>query len=26
VFWLGSTSPVYVSGTTLDVNAGSYPR
>lgn len=26
VFWLGSTSPEYVSGTTLDVNSGSYPR
>ena len=26
VFWLGSASPEFVSGTTLDVNSGSYPR
>ena len=26
VFWLGSASPEYVSGTTLDVSSGSYPR
>jgi NAD(P)-dependent dehydrogenase (short-subunit alcohol dehydrogenase family) len=26
IFWLGSTSPDYVNGTTLDVNNGSYPR
>ncbi len=26
VFWLGSSSPAYVNGTTLDVNDGSYPR
>jgi 3-oxoacyl-[acyl-carrier protein] reductase len=26
IFWLGSASPEYVSGTTLDVNSGSYPR
>jgi 3-oxoacyl-[acyl-carrier protein] reductase len=26
VFWLGSSSPEYVNGTTLDVNDGSYPR
>ncbi len=26
VFWLGSSSPEYVSGTTLDVNSGAYPR
>src|SRR6185312_1706351 len=26
VFWLGSASPEYVNGTTLDVNDGSYPR
>ena len=26
IFWLGSTSPEYINGTTLDVNSGSYPR
>lgn len=26
ILWLGSTSPAYISGTTLDVNNGSYPR
>jgi 3-oxoacyl-[acyl-carrier protein] reductase len=26
VVWLGTDSPEYVSGTTLDVNSGSYPR
>jgi len=26
ILWLGSTSPDYISGTTLDVNNGSYPR
>lgn len=26
ILWLGSASPDYVSGTTLDVNSGSYPR
>jgi len=26
VFWLGSDAPAYISGTTLDVNNGSYPR
>jgi 3-oxoacyl-[acyl-carrier protein] reductase len=26
ILWLGSASPDYVSGTTLDVNNGSYPR
>lgn len=26
IFWLGSASPAYISGTTLDVNNGSYPR
>jgi 3-oxoacyl-[acyl-carrier protein] reductase len=26
ILWLGSSSPDYVSGTTLDVNSGSYPR
>jgi hypothetical protein len=26
IVWLGSASPEYVSGTTLDVNSGSYPR
>lgn len=26
IFWLGSDSPEYISGTTVDVNAGSYPR
>jgi 3-oxoacyl-[acyl-carrier protein] reductase len=26
VFWLGALSPAYVSGTTVDVNNGSYPR
>ncbi|MDC1311444.1 SDR family oxidoreductase [Burkholderiales bacterium] len=26
VFWLGAASPAYVSGTTVDVNNGSYPR
>lgn len=26
IFWLGSSSPAYLSGTTVDVNNGSYPR
>jgi len=26
IFWLGTSSPEYLSGTTLDVNNGSYPR
>ncbi|HSG74552.1 MAG TPA: SDR family oxidoreductase [Burkholderiales bacterium] len=26
IVWLGSASPDYVSGSTLDVNSGSYPR
>jgi len=26
IAWLGTTSPEYVSGTTVDVNSGSYPR
>jgi 3-oxoacyl-[acyl-carrier protein] reductase len=26
IFWLGTSSPAYMSGTTLDVNNGSYPR
>ncbi|MGH8670397.1 MAG: SDR family NAD(P)-dependent oxidoreductase [Burkholderiales bacterium] len=26
ILWLGSDSPEYVSGTTLDVNGGAYPR
>lgn len=26
ILWLGSACPVYVNGTTLDVNDGSYPR
>ncbi len=26
IFWLGSASPEYMSGATLDVNSGSYPR
>jgi len=26
IVWLGTTSPEYVSGTTVDVNSGSYPR
>jgi 3-oxoacyl-[acyl-carrier protein] reductase len=26
ILWLGTSSPDYVSGTTLDVNSGSYPR
>lgn len=26
IVWLGTESPEYVSGTTVDVNAGSYPR
>ncbi|MBY0504209.1 MAG: SDR family oxidoreductase [Bryobacteraceae bacterium] len=26
ILWLGSASPAYVNGTTLDVNNGSYPR
>jgi NAD(P)-dependent dehydrogenase (short-subunit alcohol dehydrogenase family) len=26
IFWLGSTSPEYINGSTLDVNNGSYPR
>jgi 3-oxoacyl-[acyl-carrier protein] reductase len=26
IFWLGSSSPEYINGSTLDVNSGSYPR
>jgi len=26
IFWLGSNSPAYVNGATIDVNDGSYPR
>jgi len=26
ILWLGTSSPEYVSGTTVDVNSGSYPR
>ena len=26
IVWLGTASPEYVNGTTLDVNDGSYPR
>ena len=26
IFWLGSAAPAYISGATLDVNNGSYPR
>jgi 3-oxoacyl-[acyl-carrier protein] reductase len=26
IFWLGTSSPEYLSGTTVDVNNGSYPR
>lgn len=26
ILWLGTTSPEYTSGTTVDVNSGSYPR
>ncbi|MEO8718211.1 MAG: SDR family oxidoreductase [Burkholderiales bacterium] len=26
ILWLGSSSPDYVSGTTVDVNSGAYPR
>ena len=26
ILWLGTESPDYVSGTTVDVNSGSYPR
>jgi 3-oxoacyl-[acyl-carrier protein] reductase len=26
IFWLGTDSPAYLSGTTIDVNNGSYPR
>jgi NAD(P)-dependent dehydrogenase (short-subunit alcohol dehydrogenase family) len=26
IFWLGTSSPAYLSGTTVDVNNGSYPR
>jgi 3-oxoacyl-[acyl-carrier protein] reductase len=26
IFWLGSTSPEYINGSTIDVNSGSYPR
>jgi NAD(P)-dependent dehydrogenase (short-subunit alcohol dehydrogenase family) len=26
IFWLGTSSPAYISGSTLDVNNGSYPR
>ena len=26
IFWLGSSSPEYLSGATIDVNNGSYPR
>lgn len=26
IFWLGTSSPAYLSGTTVDINNGSYPR
>lgn len=26
IFWLGSSSPAYTNGATIDVNGGSYPR
>lgn len=26
IYWVGSSSPSYISGSTIDVNAGSYPR
>jgi NAD(P)-dependent dehydrogenase (short-subunit alcohol dehydrogenase family) len=26
ILWLGSTSPEYINGVTLDVNNGSYPH
>jgi len=26
ILWLGSASPAYISGSTVDVNSGSYPR
>ena len=26
IFWLGSSSPAYLSGAVVDVNNGSYPR
>jgi len=26
IFWLGTSSPAYMSGTTVDINNGSYPR
>ena len=26
IFWLGTDSPAYLSGATVDVNNGSYPR
>ena len=26
ILWLGSASPEYISGATVDVNSGSYPR
>jgi 3-oxoacyl-[acyl-carrier protein] reductase len=26
ILWLGSASPEYISGVTVDVNNGSYPR
>ena len=26
IFWLGTSAPAYISGATLDVNNGSYPR
>ena len=26
IYWLGTSSPAYLSGTTVDVNNGSYPR
>jgi 3-oxoacyl-[acyl-carrier protein] reductase len=26
IVWLGTSSPAYLSGTTIDVNNGSYPR
>jgi 3-oxoacyl-[acyl-carrier protein] reductase len=26
ILWLGTGSPAYLSGTTIDVNNGSYPR
>ncbi len=26
IYWLGSASPAYLSGATIDINSGSYPR